>query len=320
MNYKDKRILFLGTPAIAASVLEQIILNNYNVIGVISQLDKEKDRKGNILFTPTKLIANKYNIPIYQYDKIRYHAEEIRDLKPDLILTIAYGQIISKEILDIPPYSCLNLHGSLLPKYRGAAPLQRAIMNGEKVSGFTLMKMVESMDAGTMYAKNIVEISDTDNFTSFYEKMKKSAFDVFNDNIKDYFEGNIHKEEQVEKSVSLAKKILREDELLNLNLKPIDFKNYVRALSYEPGAYLYLENEKIKIMKAELLTSLEEECFNLNDYQTGEVMEASKRGIFLKLEEGAIKIIELQRPSKKIMNYKDFINGFKDLKGKIFEC
>ena len=136
---KNLKILYFGTPDISATVLELLIKNNYNIIGVVAQMDKEKDRKGRILEVPTKVIAKKYNIPVYQKEKIRLDFEFIKELKPDIILTMAYGQLIPHDLLMIPKYGCYNLHGSLLPQYRGAAPIQFALLNGDKITGVTLM-------------------------------------------------------------------------------------------------------------------------------------------------------------------------------------
>ncbi|MEG2270173.1 MAG: methionyl-tRNA formyltransferase [Bacilli bacterium] len=311
MKSKECRIIFLGTPDIAAYVLEALINDNYNIIGIVSQEDKEKSRKGVLLETPTKMIGKKYNIPVYQFDKIRLHVEEVAALKPDLILTLAYGQLVSQEILDIPSLGCINLHGSLLPKYRGAAPIQRVLFNGEKETGFTLMQMIKQMDAGLMYKKLMIKIDDSENFSSLYEKMKECAKDLILSSLSQYIEGKLVGISQDESEATFAPKILKEDEKMDINMNCTDFINKIRALSYKPGGYLLLDNEIIKIFKVHYLND-KKSCEN------GTIILADKTGIAVQLEDGVIMIDELQRQQKKMMKASDFINGYPNLKGKKF--
>ena len=176
---KDISILYFGTPEISAFVLNKLIENNYKIVGVVAQEDKPIGRKGLLEHVPTKKVALKYGIPVYQFKKVREHYEEILNIKPDLILTLAFGQIISHDILTIPKYGCLNLHGSILPKYRGAAPIQYSLLNGDAETGISLMEMVDKCDAGKVYAVEKVKIELDDNCTSLTDKLKVAAFDVF---------------------------------------------------------------------------------------------------------------------------------------------
>ena len=168
---KDYRIIYMGTPEMSAKILERLIQDDFNIVALIAQEDKPVGRKGLLEKVPTKVVAEKYNIPVFQPHRIRKEYEFVKDLKPDLILTMAYGQIIPQGLLDIPTLGCLNVHGSLLPKYRGAAPIQRAIINGETKTGVTLMEMIDKMDAGKMFAFEECEISSEDNYTSLCEKI-----------------------------------------------------------------------------------------------------------------------------------------------------
>lgn len=311
MKSKECRIIFLGTPDIAAYVLEALINDGYNIIGIVSQEDKEKNRKGLLLETPTKMIGKKYNIPVYQFDKIRLHVEEVAALKPDLILTLAYGQLVSQEILDIPSLGCINLHGSLLPKFRGAAPIQRVLFSGEKETGFTLMQMINQMDAGLMYKKLTIKIDESDNFSSLYEKMKECAKDLILCSLPEYIEGKLPGVAQDESEASFAPKILKEDEKMDINMNCIDFINKIRALSYKPGGFLLLDNEIIKIFKVHYLN-------DKKSFENGTIICADKTGIVVQLEDGTIIIDELQRQQKKMMKAPDFINGYSNLKGKKF--
>ena len=182
----EYRIVFMGTPEIAARVFENLINFGLNFVGLIAQEDKPVGRKGILEPVATKVVAQKYNIPVFQPHRIRKEYEFLYDLKPDLILTMAYGQIVPQAVLDVPPCGCLNLHGSLLPKYRGAAPIQRALINGDKTTGITLMEMIDKMDAGRMYAKEEVTIDD-DNYSSLCLKLIDAATKVVQDNLYDYF-------------------------------------------------------------------------------------------------------------------------------------
>lgn len=309
--HNNDRILFLGTPYIASKILKYLIDEGYNIIGVISQVDKEKDRKGNFLYTNTKKVAIENNINVYQYEKIKEHVDEIKELKPDLILTIAYGQIVPQSILDIPSKGCLNLHGSLLPKYRGAAPIQRALLNGEKETGFCLMEMVKKMDAGGVYAQEKIDINEEDNYTSLVEKLIECCKVLINKNLDKYLNGELIKIEQDECLVTYAPKIEKEDELLSLKYSCAEFINHVKALSYVPGGYLFFNNEKLKIFKCEFID-------NLTNENIGTISYINKK-LTLQLKDGHIGIIELQLPGKKILNYKDFLNGHKDLIGTILK-
>ncbi len=294
------RLIFMGTPSIASRVFEALINDGFRFVALICQEDKAAGRKAILEAPPTKKVALDHNIPVYQPHKIRLDYEFVKDLKPDLILTMAYGQIVPRGLLDIPKFGCLNLHGSLLPKYRGAAPIQRAIIDGEKKTGITLMEMVDKMDAGRMYAKEEIEISDDDNYTSLCLKMSEAATKVCEDNLLNYLEGKLVGAMQDENLVTIANKIKPEDEKLDLSLDCASFINYVRGLSEEPGAYLNLNDKKLKIYKAHLIKKeAQKEVGKLNVH----------KGVFLSLKDGVISLDILQLEGKKKMDGKSFANG-----------
>lgn len=299
---KNLKVLYFGTPDISATVLELLIKNNYNIIGVVAQMDKEKDRKGRILEVPTKVIAKKYNIPVYQKEKIRLDFEFIKELKPDIILTMAYGQLIPHDLLMIPKYGCYNLHGSLLPQYRGAAPIQFALLNGDKITGVTLMEMVDKMDAGKMYYKKEIQVLDDDNYTSLKKKIAMSCFEVFDEGIEDVVNKINVGEEQDESKVTFTSKIDRDLEKLNFNDDSSRINNIIRALSYEPGTYFSYKNIKFKVFKALAFT-------NLKIAEPGTIIKYDKQGFCIATQDGYIEILELQKPGKNIMSFKDFYNG-----------
>lgn len=298
---KDIRILFLGTPEISANLLEKLIVAGFNIIGVVAQEDKPVGRKEIVEEVPTKKIAKKYNIPVYQFKKIRENVDKIYEINPDLILTFAFGQIISHEILMIPKYGCLNVHGSLLPKYRGASPIQAALLSGDKVGGVTLMEMVDEMDAGKMYAKEIFDIEDKDNYDSLCLKIVDAGFKVVDQNLEEYLLGNLKGEEQNLEEVTFTKKIKAEDEILDFSLTAFEIHNKIRALSTKPGAYFIYNNEKFKIFTSKIVEK--------SEGKSGEIIEFDKNGFIIKCSDLAISITQLQRQGKKVMDFKAFYNG-----------
>ena len=294
----EYRIVFMGTPEIAARVFENLINFGLNFVGLIAQEDKPVGRKGILEPVATKVVAQKYNIPVFQPHRIRKEYEFLYDLKPDLILTMAYGQIVPQAVLDVPPYGCLNLHGSLLPKYRGAAPIQRAIINGDKTTGITLMEMIDKMDAGRMYAKEEVTIDD-DNYSSLCLKLVDAATKVVQDNLYDYFNHKLVGALQDESEVTFADKILPSDEKLDINLNCEQFINFVNGLSFEPGGYVYINDKKLKILKAHKVLS-----------HLGELGQLSiKKEVVLSLVDGDIVLDVVQLEGKKRMDGKSFANG-----------
>ena len=307
-NIQDVRILYMGTPEMSAKVLEALITSGFNIVGVVAQEDQPVGRKAIITEVPTKVVAKAHNIPVYQPHKIRLDYEFVRQINPDLILTMAYGQIVPQGLLDIPSMGALNLHGSLLPKYRGAAPIQRAIMNGEKETGVTLMEMVDKMDAGKMYGVSKCEITHEDNYTSLCEKIVNCCIDVCNRLLPKYFNGELLGEEQDESKVTFADKIKPETEKLSLDFGCEQFINYVHGMSEEPGAYVLLENLKLKILKAKLSDKK-------IDGEVGTLL--IEKGVYLKLKDGVIELTELQLAGKKKMDGKSFANGGHHLSGVI---
>lgn len=302
LNRKDIRILFFGTPEISAYLFEKLIENKYNVIGLVAQEDKPVGRKGIIESVPTKKIALKYNISVFQYKKVSDHVDEIRKLNPDLILTLAFGQIVSRELLMVPKYGCLNLHGSILPKYRGAAPIQYSLLNGDKETGISLMEMVEKMDAGKVFAVEKVLISADDNFTTLVDKMKIAAFDCVEKYLDGVLNGELKGVEQDENLATFTKKIKEEDEVIHFNEDAFVIFNKVRALSLIPGAHFVFNNLKYKIFKCKVIK-------DDSNNENGKIISYDKKNFIIKCAKDAIKIEQIQKQGKKVMNYSDFFNG-----------
>ena len=308
MEKKDLNLLFMGTPEISAYVFERMILDGYHFVGLVAQPDHPVGRKGIIEKVPTKVIAEKYGIPVFQPIKIRKDFSFMDNLKVDLVITLAYGQIVPQGFLDIPRFGCLNLHGSLLPKLRGASPVQTALINNEKVTGVTLMEMVAAMDAGRMYGKKEVIIDEEDNATSLFKKISEAAKDLVLELLPKYVNGELEGIPQNEEEVTFCSLIKPEQEKLDLSKDILEVYGYIRGLSDEPGAYLYLDNQKLKIFKAKIAN-------DLVTAEVGTIVQADKRGLLLQCQNGQLAILELQKEGKKRMDYKAFINGNQNLLG-----
>ena len=308
MEKNDIKLVFMGTPEISAYVFNKMIEAGYRFVGLIAQPDHPIGRKGIIEKVPTKVIAEKYNIPVFQPIKIRDDYSFIDDIKPDLVITLAYGQIVPQGFLDKVPMGCLNLHGSLLPKYRGASPVQTTLINNEKVTGVTLMEMVKAMDAGRMYAKKEVLIAEDDNATSLFNKIKIAASELVLETLPLYIKGELKGEEQNEDEVTFCSLIKPEQEKLDLSLPAREIVGWIRGLSDEPGAYLYLNNIKLKIYKAKVVD-------HSVTSEVGTIIKADKNGLYMQAKDGAISLLEIQKEGKKRMDYRSFINGNQNLLG-----
>ena len=308
MEKSDLRIVFMGTPEISAYVFNKMIEAGYRFVGLVAQPDHPVGRKGIIEKVPTKVIAEKYNIPVFQPEKIRLDYSFINELKPDLVVTLAYGQIVPEGFLNVPRLGCLNLHGSLLPKYRGASPVQSSLINNEEVTGVTLMEMVKAMDAGRMYAKKEIRIEEDDNATSLFNKVKIAASELVLEALPLYVDGKLPGEKQNEDEVTFCSTIKPEQEKLDLSLTAKEIVGWIRGLSDEPGAYLYLNDLKLKIYKAKVIN-------DLVNHEIGEIVQADKNGLVFQTKDGQISILELQKEGKKRMDYRSFINGNQNLLG-----
>lgn len=311
MGKEKLKIVFMGTTEFAGGILNALLANDYNVIGVVCQSDKPVGRKKILEFPFTKKIAIENNIDVFQPINIREDNEWLVEKNPDLIITCAYGQIVPQKVLDIPRLKCINVHGSLLPELRGAAPIQYAILNDLKVTGITIMEMVKKMDAGDMFAKREVEVSNTDTGDILFKKMEKVAASLLIEMLPDYIEGKLVGEKQDEEKVTFAPSIKREEEIIDWNDKQRNIYNKIRALNSIPGAYTLLDGLSIKVFESE-------EVNKEYDGKCGEIVEVLKDRIIVKVSDGAIALKEVQPSGKKRMLVRDFLNGNKDLKGKIF--
>ncbi len=303
------RIIFMGTPEFAATILQGLIDASYNVVGLVSQPDRPVGRKRIIEPTPTKKVALKYNIPVCQEEKIKKDYSFIENLKPDLIVTCAYGQIVPQGLLDIPPLGCINVHASLLPKHRGGAPIHRAIINGDKETGVTIMEMIDKMDAGRMYAKKSIPILDSDNLETMFNKLQIVGRDLLLEVLPSYIDGKLIGEVQNEEEVTFAWNIKHEEEEINWNKTSREIFNHIRGLYPSPATYTYLDGEVVKVFVSEIVDETSE-------FEVGTIVN-TKKGITVACKKGLLKIKELQVSGKKRMDAASFLNGAKiDLVGK----
>lgn len=301
----DKRIVFLGTPDISAYVLDGLVKNGFNIVGVVTKEDKVRARNGKVEESPVAMKARELGLPLHKPHRLNSDFEKLKEWNPDLLLTFSYGQIISDEVLALSKFKPLNLHGSLLPKYRGASPMQAALRNSDRVTGVSLMEMVHEMDAGDVYATKEIPLTIDDNYTSLCQKMADAALALAIEALPLYFDLKLTPVPQDESKATFTHMISKEEEHLSLD-SMVDFVNQVRALSETPGAYLYNGNEILKIYKALPYSPV-------ISGPIGSLKVEGKKTLLLNLKDGQVRIYELQRPGKKKMSAADFINGTRNL-------
>ena len=296
-------IVFMGTPDFAVPSLKRLI-EEYNVTAVLTQPDKPKGRGKKMAYSAVKEEALKHEIPIYQPIKIKEDInliEKLKELKPDFMVVVAFGQILTKEILDIPKFGCVNLHASLLPMYRGAAPLNWAIINGEKVSGNTTMLMDAGIDTGDMILKDEVEINNQMTSGELHDILKVRGADLLIKSIEGISNGNIVTEKQQDETF-YAKMLDKDLGNINWNKSSIEIHNLVRGLNPNVIAYTDYKGERMKIYETE---SLEEN----NSKDPGTIIEVSKSGIKVSCKDGVLIIKKVQFPNGKPLTIEQYLNG-----------
>ena len=310
---KNLKVVFMGTPTFSVTILKALIANT-NVILVVSQPDREKDRKGNYIFTPTKVIAKENNIEVYQPLNIKKEYQKIIDLKPDIIITCAYGQIIPEVLLNAPKYGAINVHGSLLPKLRGGAPIHHAIINGDKVTGITIMYMDKKMDAGDIIAQEELPIGENDNLDIIYEKMSYLGEKLLIKTLPSIITGTNKRIKQIETEVTYGLNITKAEEKIDFHKNAIKIHNLIRGLSTIPGAYCFMDNKRLKIYQSELT--------NIKSKKTpGTIEILDKTGMYISTADNLIKVTNIKLEGKKRINISEFVNGIKisDYLGKVLE-
>ncbi len=297
---KKLKVVFMGTPEFSVPVLKGLI-ENTNVIGVVTQPDKIVGHKKEIEYSPIKKIALNNNIEVLQPIKIREEYQPIIDLNPDIIITCAYGQIIPKELLDFPKYKAINVHASLLPKYRGGAPIHWSLINGDDKTGITIMFMAPGMDDGDIISQEKIEIKEDDNLDSLEARLSILGRDLLLKTLPRILDGSNKRIKQNEKDVTFAKIIKREDEFLNLDDLAINVHNKIRGLSSVPGASLFLDGNIVKIYSSSTTDSLSKE--------PGKIYDITKEGILVGTKDYMILFKEVKFEGKRRMFVRELING-----------
>ena len=308
---KEKRVVFMGTPSYSIPVLEMLI-ENTNVVGVVTQPDKPVGRKKIITPCPIKKLALEKGIEVITPLKLRKEYEDVFKFEPDIIITCAYGQMIPEELINYPEYKIVNVHASLLPKYRGGAPINRAIMAGEKETGITIMFTDKGMDSGDIIKEEKLDIDINDTYDVVSEKMSVLGAKLLKEVLPSIFEGTCNRTKQNEDEKTLAPIIKREDEYIDFNNNSLDVHNKIRGLSSIPCGYATLDGDNIKLYR-----STTDGCLETGE-KPGTITRTDKEGIYVACNDKEIKLLEIGVPGKKRMFVKDYLNGKKEIKGKVF--
>ena len=300
------RVVFMGTPDFSVGTLEAIIAAKHEVAGVVTQPDRPKGRGKAMQATPVKAAALAHNIPVYQPEKVREpeFVETLKNLKPDVIVVVAFGQIIPASILEIPPMGCINVHASLLPKYRGAAPIQWAVIDGEKESGVTIMYMDTGLDTGDMLAKTVVLLEEDETGGSLFDKLSDAGAKLLVETLTKLELGQVKPEKQPKDSPNAyARMIKKTDGLIDWNQDAESIERLIRGMNPWPSAYSYLDGKTLKIWIASV-------CGEETKNQSGTVVRTDKTGIYVQTGKGVLRLDELQLEGKKRMTSDAFLRGF----------
>ncbi|MCK8461727.1 methionyl-tRNA formyltransferase [Mycoplasma capricolum subsp. capricolum] len=306
------KVVFCGTPKIGADVLKALIeMNQVEVILVISQPDKPIGRKKEIVYTPVKKLALENNLKVVQPNKIGEIYDDLAKLEFDFLITCAFGQFIPAKILKLAKTDSINFHGSLLPKLRGGAPIQYAIKNGDKKTGITIMQMVKQMDAGDYYVQESIDILDSDDSGSLFEKMGQLAYSMCKKYLVDIYNRKFELIKQNENEVTFCKNISSEEEKINWNNTSLDIFNLIRSLSPSPISYTTINSQRYKIKSSKII-NLDNQNKNV---APGTIIDINKQGIVVKTLDSSLLILEIQKEGKKMIlasNY--YLNKLSDLK------
>ncbi|MDF2541783.1 MAG: fmt [Herbinix sp.] len=299
------KILYMGTPELAANILQRLIESEHEIIGVVTQPDKEKGRGKNVSCSPVKEVALQNEIPIYQPVKVREagFVQMVREMAPEAIVVAAFGQILSKDLLEISPYGCINVHASLLPKYRGAAPIQYAVINGEKETGITIMYMDVTIDSGDIILQSKISLDPEETGGSLYDKLTCLGADLLLEALKKIEDGSAIRTPQDHAQATFVKTIDKTMGNINFTMPAEQIERLIRGLNPWPSAYTMLEGKTLKLWKA----TVEPTSAN---YSPGEIIEVRKDSFVVMTGDGALVIWELQLEGKKRMTTDAFLRGY----------
>lgn len=301
-------IVFFGSAAFSVKIIEGILSTDHTLSAIVCQPDKVNGRNGKVEYSPVKKFALAHDIPLYQFKRLNKEGEQtLRDLAPDIIVTASYGQIIKQNILDIPKYAIYNVHASLLPKYRGSAPIQWAVINGDKTTGVSIMKTELGIDCGEVYLKKSIEISEEDTASSMFEKLSTLGKDCIVEFLDKF---DILKNQGVPQDESLAthcRMLDISDECIDFDDTAVNVANKIKGMDME-GSYFVYKGVRYKVYFAKIS--------NFGTGVAGTILSAKpKVGLHIATRDGAVQIIKIQPQGKKIMDAKDFLNGCKFIEG-----
>ncbi len=308
------KVIFMGTPDFAVGTLKAIIEAGHEVSLVVTQPDKPKGRGGKMAISAVKEAAIEYDLPVFQPDRIRKeeNIDYLKNYEADVIVVVAFGQILPKEILEMPKYGCVNVHASLLPKYRGAAPIQWAVIDGEKVSGVTTMHMDEGLDTGAILLQKEVELAEDETGGSLFDRLSAVGASLLVETLKGLEEGTVEDKAQDDSLASHTSIIKKSMGQIDFNRPAKEIECLIRGLNPWPSAFGHYKEKLLKIWKAKVLT--EEETKELygaesSSAEAGEVVKVSKNALLVKTGEGLLSILELQLEGKKRMEIDAFLRG-----------
>lgn len=299
------KTVFMGTPDFAAVILKALIESDHEVMYAVTQPDKAKNRGKKIQYTPVKELAIENGIEVLQPEKVRGNQlffETLRSCTPDIIVVAAYGQILTKEILELPKYGCINVHASLLPRLRGAAPIQRAIIEGDRETGITIMQMAEGLDTGDMLLKASVEIG-TMNYSMLHDKLADMGAGLLLESLDLIQKGDIRPEPQDDRLSSYAPMISKQDGKISFEKSPEEIERLIRGFDPWPGAFCSYEDIIMKLWKAEPLDE------KTQGMEAGTIITADEKGLKIACGGRAILVTEIQVPGKKRIKVKEYIKG-----------
>ena len=298
------KAVFMGTPDFAVGTLEELIHSRHEVAAVVTQPDKPKGRGKAMQFPPVKEVAVRENIPVYQPRRVRdpEFIKILKEIDPDVIVVVAFGQIIPQEIIDLPKFGCINVHGSILPKYRGAAPIQWAVIDGEKESGVTTMQMDAGLDTGDMLLKTIIPLEKEETGGSLFEKLSTAGAKLLIETLEKLEEGSIVPEKQGESPTPYAKMLTKEMGDLDWKKDAVLLEQLIRGLNPWPSAYTHLNGKTLKIWSAEVEERETKE-------KPGTVVEVNKKELKVQTGKGILSLKEVQIEGKKRMEIDAFLRG-----------
>lgn len=307
------RIVFMGTPDFSVPALKALVEAGHDIAAVVTQPDRPKGRGKDVQMTPVKLQALEYDIPVYQPEKVKNpdFVEILKELQPDAIVVIAFGQILSKAILDIPPYGCVNIHASLLPKYRGAAPIQWAVIDGEKETGVTTMMMDVGLDTGDMLEKTVIPLDTKETGGSLFEKLSQAGGELILSTLEKLEKGTVVRTPQRDEDSTYAKMLTKSLGQVDWSMEAGAIERLIRGLNPWPSAYTSLHGKTLKLWDADVLEE------TAADARPGQVVCCDPHRLVVAAGNGLLSIRQLQLEGKKRMDVETFLRGYAVKEGEI---